>query len=122
MKKSKIKNFVRGWLQKRREAAAEEARLNFLWAKAHKIMKKLEGQHPGCCPVAKIHPCQNEKGKWMVGVNYYCPIDTGREVVEDKVNGVPAQMHGESIVYAQGFDTAKAKLITGDFSKVYVGI
>ena len=43
-------------------------------------------------------------------------------VVEDKVNGVPAKMHGESIVYAQGFDKTKAKLITGDFSKVYVGI
>lgn len=43
-------------------------------------------------------------------------------VVEDKVNGVPAKMHGESIVYAQGFDTSKAKLITGDFSKVYIGV
>lgn len=43
-------------------------------------------------------------------------------VVEDKVNGVPAQMHGEPIVYAKGFDRTKADLICGDFNFVYVGI
>lgn len=44
-------------------------------------------------------------------------------IVEDKVNGEPAKMHGEAIVYAaDGFDATKAELITGDFDKVYVGI
>lgn len=43
-------------------------------------------------------------------------------VVEDKVNGEPARMHGEAIVYSKHFDKAKAQLLTGDFDKVYVGI
>lgn len=43
-------------------------------------------------------------------------------VVEDKVNGEPARMHGEAIVYSKHFDKSKAQLLTGDFDKVYVGI
>lgn len=43
-------------------------------------------------------------------------------VVEDKVNGEPARMHGEPIVYTKSFDKVKADLICGDFDKVYVGI
>lgn len=43
-------------------------------------------------------------------------------VVEDKVNGEPARMHGEAIVYSKNFNKEKAELITGDFDKVYVGI
>lgn len=43
-------------------------------------------------------------------------------VVEDKVNGEPARMHGEAIVYSKHFDKEKAQLLTGDFDKVYVGI
>lgn len=43
-------------------------------------------------------------------------------VVEDKVNGEPARMHGEAIVYSKNFDRTKAQLVTGDFDKVYVGI
>lgn len=43
-------------------------------------------------------------------------------VVEDKVSGEPARMHGEAIVYTKHFDRSKAELIAGDFDKVYVGI
>lgn len=43
-------------------------------------------------------------------------------VVEDKVSGEPARMHGEAIVYTKHFDKTKAELLTGDFDKIYVGI
>lgn len=43
-------------------------------------------------------------------------------VVEDKVNGEPARMHGEPVVYTKSFDKVKADLLCGDFNYVYVGI
>lgn len=46
----------------------------------------------------------------------------GYSIFEDKTQNAPARLHGEPLVFSKNFDKTQAKVITGDFDKVYVGV
>ena len=48
--------------------------------------------------------------------------EAGFYIFEDKKVGEPAQLHGEVLTFTPHFDKAKAKLIAGNFDKVYLGV
>lgn len=48
--------------------------------------------------------------------------NAGYSIFEDKTQNAPARLHGEPLVFSKNFDKTQAKVITGDFDKVYVGI
>lgn len=46
----------------------------------------------------------------------------GYSIFEDKTQDAPARLHGEPLVFTKNFKKEDAKVITGDFDKVYVGV
>ena len=46
----------------------------------------------------------------------------GYSIFEDKTQDAPARLHGEPLVFSKNFDKTAAKVVTGDFDKVYVGV
>lgn len=46
----------------------------------------------------------------------------GYSIFEDKTQDAPARLHGEPLVFTKNFKKEAAKVITGDFDKVYVGV
>lgn len=46
----------------------------------------------------------------------------GYSVFEDKTKDAPAMLHGEPLVFTKNFNKTKAKVIAGDFDKIYVGV
>lgn len=48
--------------------------------------------------------------------------NAGYSIFEDKTQDAPARLHGEPLVFTKNFKKEDAKVITGDFDKVYVGV
>ena len=48
--------------------------------------------------------------------------NAGYSIFEDKTKDAPARLHGNPLMFTKNFDKSAAKVITGDFDKLYFGI